>query len=465
MSIGAFGENFPYTNFHDLNLDWIIKTLKELNGKFDEAIASKIKFADPLQWDITKQYEPLTIVQDNEHIYLSSQPVPAGVAITNTDYWQPVFNMQEFYDMINDLNDRVAQEIQDLTEYVDNSTVKNNSARHLLYVGDSYSVWHNARLYKEFVNHSGIPASQCHNVAVSGSAFGDGSFLTQISNYTGDKNEITDILVVGGINDALLQYNTPAYPDISGLVNAMTTFYTYATQNYPNATVHIAYVGGTMTSSEYYETLHPAKSQMMAFFAYTSTASSIGFKVLNTYNIIHLTPNYYSADGLHPNVDGAIAIGTAVASTFNKNPVPAIRPAFRSRLTYGSTFARTGTVDVTYEITNDITTLRFDTSACICNANQSITINWVEILDMNGNEFRIKAPIVVPCTLLLNGFNNTDAYHPVPAEIKIENGKLYIKVTEINTNGTSYKTFVSTNNNASITIPGFSINTETFNIN
>ena len=27
---GAFGENFPYTNFHDLNLDWILRVVKEI---------------------------------------------------------------------------------------------------------------------------------------------------------------------------------------------------------------------------------------------------------------------------------------------------------------------------------------------------------------------------------------------------------------------------------------------------
>lgn len=30
MDGGAFGERFPYTNFHDLNLDWIIKEIKQL---------------------------------------------------------------------------------------------------------------------------------------------------------------------------------------------------------------------------------------------------------------------------------------------------------------------------------------------------------------------------------------------------------------------------------------------------
>lgn len=35
MNNGAFGENFPYSNFHDLNLDWVIKTVKENLEKED----------------------------------------------------------------------------------------------------------------------------------------------------------------------------------------------------------------------------------------------------------------------------------------------------------------------------------------------------------------------------------------------------------------------------------------------
>lgn len=34
MNIGAFGENFPYTNFHDLNLDWIISVVKDFLEKY-----------------------------------------------------------------------------------------------------------------------------------------------------------------------------------------------------------------------------------------------------------------------------------------------------------------------------------------------------------------------------------------------------------------------------------------------
>lgn len=44
-------------------------------------------FAEPLEWDNTKTYEPLTIVYNNGNSYTSRQYVPVGIEITNTRYW------------------------------------------------------------------------------------------------------------------------------------------------------------------------------------------------------------------------------------------------------------------------------------------------------------------------------------------------------------------------------------------
>lgn len=44
-------------------------------------------FADPIDWDKTKTYEPLTIVYYQGNSYTSRQSVPAGVDITDTTYW------------------------------------------------------------------------------------------------------------------------------------------------------------------------------------------------------------------------------------------------------------------------------------------------------------------------------------------------------------------------------------------
>lgn len=44
-------------------------------------------FADPAEWDSTKQYEPLTIVLHEGNSYTSRQYVPAGIEITNEKFW------------------------------------------------------------------------------------------------------------------------------------------------------------------------------------------------------------------------------------------------------------------------------------------------------------------------------------------------------------------------------------------
>lgn len=44
-------------------------------------------FADPIQWDSTSSYEPLTVVMNQGTSYVSKQSVPAGIDITNETYW------------------------------------------------------------------------------------------------------------------------------------------------------------------------------------------------------------------------------------------------------------------------------------------------------------------------------------------------------------------------------------------
>lgn len=89
----------PYTNFHDLNLDWIIEVLNEFNTKLTDFVSlATIKYADPLQWDITSQYEANTVVVDrNGNAYLSVRPVPSGVSLDRTEFWTKIGNFDELW--------------------------------------------------------------------------------------------------------------------------------------------------------------------------------------------------------------------------------------------------------------------------------------------------------------------------------------------------------------------------------
>lgn len=48
--------------------------------------------ADPMEWDGTRTYEPLTIVLYQGNSYTSRQYVPVGIDILNEDYWAPTGN-------------------------------------------------------------------------------------------------------------------------------------------------------------------------------------------------------------------------------------------------------------------------------------------------------------------------------------------------------------------------------------
>ena len=66
-------ENLPYTNFHELNLDWIIKKLEEVvstQGNIDKEFAEiKTQVAENTEW--IKNYDP-TYIQKTVLTFLDS---------------------------------------------------------------------------------------------------------------------------------------------------------------------------------------------------------------------------------------------------------------------------------------------------------------------------------------------------------------------------------------------------------
>lgn len=89
----------PYTNFHDLNLDWIMEALNEFNTKLTDFVSlATIKYANPIQWNITSQYESNTVVVDsNGNAYLSVRPVPSGVSLDRLEFWTKIGNFDELW--------------------------------------------------------------------------------------------------------------------------------------------------------------------------------------------------------------------------------------------------------------------------------------------------------------------------------------------------------------------------------
>lgn len=109
---------FPHTRTYDNDLGWLIKKIGEMATKLDNFVNfNAIKYADPIEWNIARQYEANTVVIDplDGTAYISTNPVPNGVDIGNTDYWTPIFNYGE---NMNQLRAELEQMIADLEDDV-----------------------------------------------------------------------------------------------------------------------------------------------------------------------------------------------------------------------------------------------------------------------------------------------------------------------------------------------------------
>lgn len=86
MLPNGFLNQWPYSDMHELNLDWIIKSVKTIAEEVNnfEAV-NNIKYLGV--WDITKQYGIWSIVNDGQYSYIAIAPVPEGINIKNEDYW------------------------------------------------------------------------------------------------------------------------------------------------------------------------------------------------------------------------------------------------------------------------------------------------------------------------------------------------------------------------------------------
>ena len=86
-----FINRYPYSDTHELNLDWVIKTVKDVVSEMQGfKAANQVKYEEV--WNITKQYTAWSIVLDPNtgYMMIAVQPVPVGIDITNEDYWKLV---------------------------------------------------------------------------------------------------------------------------------------------------------------------------------------------------------------------------------------------------------------------------------------------------------------------------------------------------------------------------------------
>ena len=235
-----FWNKYPYTDFHELNLDMILGMMRELHQDWDEFRAVN-EITNAGAWDITKQYQAWTVVSDNNVGYISLKPVPAGVAITNTEYWGVI---ADYNILITNLTARIAALEANMA-----IVNKELAGRRVILIGDSWGdpsndddfvTWSSQLIsknpaitfYRNCVNASGFAQA-----GDTGQTFGGLFFQLVTGGSVPDVAYITDVLVVGGSNDRS-HTATDIENEISAFCNTVRTYC-------PKAKIHIGFCGWT----------------------------------------------------------------------------------------------------------------------------------------------------------------------------------------------------------------------------
>ena len=295
------------------------------------------------EWEANVDYYPLTIVSlPNMHSYQSKKFVPStvGSPASNPEYWYDQGYASAYYqalqDQIDDMKnaavpgslqqqiDDNASDIRTLTGDIGdmkdgsisgslqyqindiNDKLALSTGRKIIFVGDSYgNNPNNIYQYPDVCAAvMGLNTSKYINACVSGAGFtktGNLSFLHQLEDITADRDTYTDIVVLGGTNDAA---------DASSVYTPLNTFMTYAKTNFPNAKIWV----GCLT---WQPTYNNSDNVLQDIVDQYENAAQFGARIIKDAWLTIHRYDYLSNDRVHPNNDGSRIIGRALASKLN----------------------------------------------------------------------------------------------------------------------------------------------------
>ena len=280
--------------------------------------------ANPIEWDNLREYESLTIVTYNGTSYTSRKRVPAGTALSNTEYWAVTGNynaqVEEYREEVDALNSAVTSEISNRqkADYM-------LAGGDLLCIGDSYLRGSNsgATLFKSWGDYLADYLGKTLNTDYfkyyqGGAGFvqsSDGkNFNTLLENAYSDisnPNNVGTIVVLGGVNDTN-----------QNIRSGITTFVNNAKTRFPNATVYYGFVS-TFIDTPISYILNCAEQYENLYFDNACVYIGNLAKHMSCYKM-------YDSDNQHPSQNGQKYIGRLVYSALNGCNVPNVnRPSKR----------------------------------------------------------------------------------------------------------------------------------------
>lgn len=277
-------------------------------------------FANPVEWNNLREYEPLTMVTYQGTTYTSRQTVPVGTALDNTDYWVVTGNYNA---QVDEYRQETAEVSTGLTSEITNRTDADYmlSGGDLLCIGDSYlkGSTPEAGVYiKSWGDYLADHMGRTINVNYFKYAYGGAGFVNTVDGHNfgtlladahndiENPNKVGTIVVLGGRNDGTS----------NNLLPNLRTFISNAKTYFPNAKIYYTYGSAFISDTprtilfgtEMYE-----RANGDAIYLGNSSKYFSAYKNA-----------YYDSQGTHPSADGQQMLGDRIFGAINGAGMPSI---------------------------------------------------------------------------------------------------------------------------------------------
>lgn len=288
-------------------------------------------FADPITWDNTRAYEPLTIVLYQGNSYTTRQYTPAGININNEAFWALTGNYNAQVEVYR-------QEV----ETFDNRITENSTAiqtlrkkRNCICIGNSFTIGYYTHNYGigDYVKDShffdntyvyGKDSSGFDNYTLGGVTINDSNNFNSMvneaaSNSDIDATSITDIIFISAMGDTRALAAKYEGGTHAPTFNNLTATIDNAKSKFPNAKIYIFFaewLDKRNTAQSYSKTIPFMQLRAQWLFTAQNAAHYLGWGSYFA-NFNPAFSRYREADGYHPTKDGSILLGNMLISALS----------------------------------------------------------------------------------------------------------------------------------------------------